>query len=467
MSQARSPIFVVGSPRSGTSILTWCLGQHPNILALEESNWLDGLSYSLQHCYATGSSRGERSQLSALKVSRPAFFEAFAAAVHEIVFGHRHSYEAARSQEAIASSTQLAGIEVSRSSSDPKRRWVDGTPEYSLAIPGIKTLFADAKFIHLVRDVESVVKSMLTFHRFSGIRLVGTEQEAYEYWLRTVRACLEAERAYGSNVVMRVRFQDLVASPEATLASICDFLDEPYSPHCIEPLEHRINSSAVPETFQSFDPQTEPSIRESARRLSEQLSKETAPNYSGCRELTAHIDQAFVSRSFYLGNCDRQLVASNTALAEAERELGDYRQSSLWERARELIREHTPYDACIATVGSLATEHNAYLDRFHVPLLSMESFHKLSGGLAAVQRELATARERGCGYLLLLPDAVRWMHEWPKLRKFLDDNFQRFDGPLRQIALYKLDQKKFDVSSFQFSGMQVSAASLQSSSTEN
>jgi hypothetical protein len=39
------PIFIVGAPRSGTSILAWCLGQHPNILPQEESNWLGAFSY--------------------------------------------------------------------------------------------------------------------------------------------------------------------------------------------------------------------------------------------------------------------------------------------------------------------------------------------------------------------------------------------------------------------------------------
>ncbi|PYX06405.1 MAG: hypothetical protein DMG88_18450 [Acidobacteria bacterium] len=32
------PIFIVGSGRSGSTILTWRLGQHPNIIPQEESD---------------------------------------------------------------------------------------------------------------------------------------------------------------------------------------------------------------------------------------------------------------------------------------------------------------------------------------------------------------------------------------------------------------------------------------------
>ena len=38
--EINKPIFVVGSPRSGTSILAWCLGHHPNIFPVPESNWM-------------------------------------------------------------------------------------------------------------------------------------------------------------------------------------------------------------------------------------------------------------------------------------------------------------------------------------------------------------------------------------------------------------------------------------------
>ncbi|MEO7724865.1 MAG: sulfotransferase, partial [Chthoniobacterales bacterium] len=69
----RPPVFIVGSPRSGTSILTWCLGQHPNLLGLEESNWMAPFAVDLAVAFRRGSARGERSQLSSMGMERDHF----------------------------------------------------------------------------------------------------------------------------------------------------------------------------------------------------------------------------------------------------------------------------------------------------------------------------------------------------------------------------------------------------------
>src|SRR5207249_10868777 len=138
--------------------------------------------------------------------------------------------------------------------SDSKSRWVDGTPEYSLHICGLRKLFPGALFIHIVRDVDSVVRSLLNFDRLGEGSLVANEQEAYNYWLRTVSSCLLAERAYGPRVVLRLRHSDLVNEPEAAFRSLLNFLGEPYTPECLEPLAQRINSSNVPADFDGSDP---------------------------------------------------------------------------------------------------------------------------------------------------------------------------------------------------------------------
>ena len=137
-------------------------------------------------------------------------------------------------------------LRTSASDSEVKTRWVDQTPEYSLHICGLRKLFPSALFIHIVRDVDSVVRSMLNFHRIAGTNLAANEEEAYKYWLRTVKACLKAEEAYGPHVVYRLRYTALLENPESALRLLLDFLSEPYSAKCLEPLSERINSSNVP-----------------------------------------------------------------------------------------------------------------------------------------------------------------------------------------------------------------------------
>jgi len=59
------PVFIVSSGRSESTILTRCLGQHPNIMPQEESNWLGPFAIDAAVNYHRGTARGERGQLSA------------------------------------------------------------------------------------------------------------------------------------------------------------------------------------------------------------------------------------------------------------------------------------------------------------------------------------------------------------------------------------------------------------------
>ena len=272
------PIFIVGSPRSGTSVLTWCLGQHPNILVQQESSWIGPFAVNLAIGHEIGSARGEHSQLSALDIRRDNFMAHFGKSINDLILSHRRQFEINLRSTALRDSSQVhEGFQIARSQSDSKSRWVDGTPEYSLYICGLRKLFPGALFIHIVRDVDSVVRSLLNFDRLGEGSLVANEQQAYEYWLRTVNACLEAERAYGRQIVHRLQYSDLINNPESALRSVLKFLGEPYVPACLEPLQLRINSSNVPASFHASDPQTDPSLVEQAMRLSTEVEKTPQP----------------------------------------------------------------------------------------------------------------------------------------------------------------------------------------------
>jgi len=219
--------------------------------------------------YQIGTARDNRTILSAMDISRDEFFANFGQTINDLILAHRKALERKRDLEGT--------LKRKHSTSEQKARWVDGTPEYSLHIHGLRKLFPGALFIHIVRDVESVVRSMLNFHRVAGTQLVANEEEAYKYWLRMVNACLKAEQAYGPRVIYRLQYSALIDNPEAAIRSLLDFVGEPYSAKCLEPLAQRINSSNVPVDFKSEDPATDPKIVEAARRLYAEIQQTPQP----------------------------------------------------------------------------------------------------------------------------------------------------------------------------------------------
>jgi hypothetical protein len=209
---------------------------------------------------------------------------------------------------------------------------VEGTPEYSLCIFGLGKLFPEARFIHIVRDVASVVRSLMRFSP-GGQRLVSCERAAYEYWLRTTRACIRAEKAFGSARIRRVRYIDMAKDPVRTFQGIFDFLGEDYSPRCLEPLQQRINSSRVPVDFDSRDGTTPAALAAEAEALSVRLQTEESSPDSDPREI-ASVEQDFWDRVKYIGNLDEELERSNSNYRSLVAEL-----ISRTEWAQRLVRE--------------------------------------------------------------------------------------------------------------------------------
>jgi hypothetical protein len=220
------------------------------------------------------------------------FFGAFGRSVNELVVGHRRHLEINRENSNSPSKVNQRWLEATSMAAGPKARWVDGTPEYSLHICGLRKLFPEARFVHVFRDVDAVVRSMVNFHRATGIQLVATEEEAYRYWLRMVDACLKAEQSYGPRVIYRLQYTALIDNPEAAIHSLLDFVGEPYSAKCLEPLAQRINSSSVPADFKSGDPATNPEVVQATRQLYAKIQQTPQPA-EGSPAMADQLEAAF------------------------------------------------------------------------------------------------------------------------------------------------------------------------------
>ena len=320
---------------------------------------------SVAAAHQIGAARGERSILSAMDIHAGELFAIFSQSINDLVLRHRSDLERKRT---------LGGrLKRRRSKSEPKTRWVDATPEYAFHICGLRNLFPEAVFVHLVRDVDSVVRSMLNFHRVTGTRLVASEQNAYEYWLRAVKACLNAEQAYGPEVVYRLLYSTLVKEPELAIRSLLDFVGEPYSDKCLDPLGERINSSNVPPDFKSDEAATDPTIVEEARRLFAEI-QETAQPSNGSPAHLADLESAFWEAS----------VESCVKVARLEQQLSD--------QERHYTAEAEQYKAQIkAQIASQERQHTAEVEEYKVRLRKLQQ--ELMRMLSRVEKAAVRLRE--------------------------------------------------------------------------
>lgn len=138
MNQAicENPILIIGSPRSGTSVLAWSLAQHPELWTSQESDLLFNLfgAGRLDQAFDSSESRPEGTWLKEQGVSKADFLRYLG-----------------------------LGLNAMFSSRSHPRRWVDQTPVNTLLVEALAEMFPGALFLHILRDGRRVVNSMVNF----------------------------------------------------------------------------------------------------------------------------------------------------------------------------------------------------------------------------------------------------------------------------------------------------------------
>jgi hypothetical protein len=98
----------------------------------------------------------------------------------------------------------------------------DKSPSYLTHLPLLKDAFPGARFLHIIRDPRDHCLSM---HKVWGRNLL----RAAELWRRDVRKARKAGQQLGQHYA-EMRFEMLLAQPEATLRLVCTFLDIAFDP---------------------------------------------------------------------------------------------------------------------------------------------------------------------------------------------------------------------------------------------
>jgi hypothetical protein len=102
--------------------------------------------------------------------------------------------------------------------------WIDHTPRHSRHAAVLAEMFPAARFIHIVRDGRGTAASVLPISWGPN-----TIESAAHWWVELLAHGLALE-SWGGTRVMRVRYEDVLADPEATVRALAAFAGLPYEP---------------------------------------------------------------------------------------------------------------------------------------------------------------------------------------------------------------------------------------------
>ena len=239
-----NPIFIIGAPRSGTSVLGWALAQHGSLWTSRELDLLFNL-YGKNHlwdAYRDATARPEGNWLFEHGVARPELFAYLG-----------------------------LGINALFTAKSGGKRWVEQTPVNTFLADVLFDMFPGARFIHMLRDGRDVVHSMMNFHkRFPGKtheELLASGQvpdwgrdfrHACNTWALFVTASAEQCERFPERC-LTVRHHELASDPDAGFRKICAFLGEEYEAQMAGFYgSNRINSSFVPDSWVAPDSTAKP-----------------------------------------------------------------------------------------------------------------------------------------------------------------------------------------------------------------
>ena len=209
--QTKSPIFLVGCPRSGTTLLQSLLAAHPDITSFPESHFFRHL--------IDNRGRVRRRLGIASKFARNRFEEFLSEIKHKEMQKYLPKYALFMSQYTKAFIKVLDTL----SEKQEKSFWIEKTPDHVLYIDYIEKLIEKAKFIHIIRNGSDAVASLYEVtHKHPEIWHGEWDiDKCISHWIKCINHT--HKHLHKSNHIL-VTYEQLIAEPESTLNRLGVFL---------------------------------------------------------------------------------------------------------------------------------------------------------------------------------------------------------------------------------------------------
>jgi len=199
-SSVDAPVFLVGSERSGSTLLSHMLDHHPCIA------WCGGFEFAVEGVQRQGQWPRVPDYCRALET--------------DIIF-QRSGFTV----DASLSYPDLMRHFLWQQRNRAGKELVGATVH--LRFDRLQWIFPSCRFIHLLRDGRDVSRSRI------AMGWDGNMWTAAEHWMIAEQLWDRLRSGLSSGQWHEVRYESLVRTPEAELREICGFIGVPYSPHML------------------------------------------------------------------------------------------------------------------------------------------------------------------------------------------------------------------------------------------
>lgn len=223
------PVFVVGAPRTGTTLTMEILNLHPRLHLYNEVHYHERVVDVL----------GSEEPLADARLD---------AAVRILLEARPWS---AAADDPAATAQKLAGLARERGGTHAdvlaaflaaeaevhgKPVWGDSSPQDVLYLDALKAWYPGARFVGVVRDPRAFLASYKNYYRkrITGYRDRYNALTNTLLWRTYMNALVKASGGpFGADVHL-VKYEDLVDRPEEEIGRICAFLGEDFEPRMLE-----------------------------------------------------------------------------------------------------------------------------------------------------------------------------------------------------------------------------------------
>ena len=215
--------FIVGCPRSGTTLLQRMVDAHPQIAIVPEIGWLASRYEERKGLTPEGMVTSQfLSDLRSLGRYTP------------LPVSTRDIESVIASGSAVSYANLITWLFDAQGKVKGKHFVGSKSVDHVRALRTLHGLWPRAKLVHLIRDGRDVGLSAIHWRKAAKLANVfGTWKEApvstaAVWWEWQVRLAREAGNSLGEKVYYEMRYESLVRRPAETCQALCEFLGVPY-----------------------------------------------------------------------------------------------------------------------------------------------------------------------------------------------------------------------------------------------